>query len=88
MHKGNCSLLTVPLYCIFFVELTVAEVYPPFSLILHSVRSDLLCSNSTEATNITPDLQQSECKEDQFTPIFFWINTRRVFAEISSALFE
>jgi len=47
-----------PLY--FFVVLTAVEVNPPFSLILHSVRSDLLCSNSTEATNIIPGLHQSE----------------------------
>lgn len=33
---------------IFFLVLTAVEVNPAFTLIKHSVRSDLLCSNSTE----------------------------------------
>lgn len=56
---------------IFFLELTAVEVNPAFTLIMHSVRSNLLCSNSTEATDVIPELYHSECKQDQFTTIFF-----------------
>lgn len=56
---------------IFFLELTAVEVNPAFTFIMHSVRSDLLCSNSTEAISVIPELYHRECKEDQFTTIFF-----------------
>lgn len=58
-------------HCIFFLVLTAVEVNPAFTLIEHSVRSELLCSNSTEVTYIIPELYHSECKEDQFSTIFF-----------------
>lgn len=85
------QLADSPFHCIFFLVLTAVEVNPAFTLIEHSVRSELLCSNSTEVTDIIPELYHSECKEDQFTTIFFpWpgINTRKVFAELSSAVFK
>lgn len=48
-------------HCVFFLELTAVEVNPAFTLLVHSARSDLLCSKSTEATDIMPELYHSDC---------------------------
>lgn len=69
--QRQLQLADSTLHYVFFSELTAVEVNPAFTLIMHSVRSDLLCSNSTEATDIIPELYHSDCKEDQFTTIFF-----------------